>query len=157
MKSSAEAFDLVVVGGGIVGVTTARAMLIENPNLKVAILEKESDVAMHQSGHNSGVIHAGIYYRPGSLRAQFCIEGLRQTYAFCDEHKIPYKKCGKLIVATTPTEEHGLLSLFNNALKSGLNDVEMVDSKKIPEIEPFCRVMYFCLFQRNTNVKMLNI
>lgn len=135
-----EVYDLIVVGGGIVGVTTARAMLIEKPNLRVAILEKEKDVAMHQSSHNSGVIHAGIYYRPGSLRAKLCVEGARQTYAFCDEHKIPYKKCGKLIVATTKEEAHSLFVLYNYALKNGLDEVQSIDSNKIPEIEPYCQV-----------------
>lgn len=135
-------FDFVVVGGGIVGVTTARAILIENPNLKVAVLEKETDVAVHQSGHNSGVIHAGIYYKPKSLKSKLCIAGLKATYAFCDEHNIPYKKCGKLIVATDELEAHHLKRLYKNALENQAPDVELVDEKKIKEIEPHCRVCF---------------
>lgn len=118
-------------------------MLIEKPNLKVVILEKEKDVAMHQSGHNSGVIHAGIYYVPGSMKAKFCVEGSRQTYAFCDQHKIPYKKCGKLIVATNPVEQSNLMRLYDNALKNGVNDVELIEGKEIPNIEPYCQVRYY--------------
>lgn len=97
-------FDLVCVGGGIVGVSSAREILLRHPHLKVAIVEKEKKLAYHQSGHNSGVIHAGIYYKPGSLKAKLCVEGLHLTYKYCDEKKIPYKKVGKLIVATNAIE-----------------------------------------------------
>lgn len=121
-------FDLVCVGGGIVGVSSAREILLRHPHLKIAIVEKESKLAFHQSGHNrsvqlqgelhfgmtqlqfffSGVIHAGIYYKPGSLKAKLCVEGLNLTYKYCDEKKIPYKKVGKLIVATNKEEESRL-------------------------------------------------
>lgn len=92
------------MGGGIVGVASAREILLRQPKLKIAILEKENKLAYHQSGHNSGVIHAGIYYKPGSLKAKLCVEGLRLSYQYCDEKKIPYKKVGKLIVATNDVE-----------------------------------------------------
>lgn len=97
-------YDLVVVGGGIVGVATARELKQRHPKWKVAIVEKEENLAVHQSGHNSGVIHAGIYYKPGSLKAKLCVEGMKLMYAYLDKKKIPYKKCGKLIVATDETE-----------------------------------------------------
>lgn len=102
-------YDLVVVGGGIVGTASAREILLRHPNLKIAIVEKERKLAYHQSGHNSGVIHAGIYYKPGSLKAKLCVEGLLLTYAYCDEKKIPYKKVGKLIVATDKAQAETLL------------------------------------------------
>ncbi|UMM33984.1 hypothetical protein L5515_007255 [Caenorhabditis briggsae] len=97
-------YDLVIVGGGIVGCATARQLLIEKPNLKIALVEKEKELAVHQSGHNSGVIHAGIYYTPGSLKAKLCVEGLDLSYEFFDKEKIPYKKTGKLIVAVEQEE-----------------------------------------------------
>lgn len=85
-------YDIVVVGGGIVGPAVAREVTVRYPKLKVAILEKESKIAQHQTGHNSGVIHAGIYYKPGSLKAKLCVEGLHLIYKYCDEKNIPYKK-----------------------------------------------------------------
>lgn len=97
-------YDLVVVGGGIVGAATARELILRHPKWKVAIVEKENQLAVHQSGHNSGVIHAGIYYKPGSLKAKLCVEGMKLMYAYLDKKGIPYKKCGKLIVATDETE-----------------------------------------------------
>lgn len=97
-------YDLCVVGGGIVGAATAREITQRHPNWKVAIVEKEKKLGAHQSGHNSGVIHAGIYYKPGSLKAKLCVEGMRLMYEYLDKKRIPYKKCGKLIVATDETE-----------------------------------------------------
>lgn len=104
IHSSVFKYDLVVVGGGIVGTATAREIVQRHPNWRVAIVEKESDMAAHQSGHNSGVIHAGIYYKPGSLKAKLCVEGMQLMYDYLDAKNIPYKKCGKLIVATDETE-----------------------------------------------------
>ncbi len=106
-------YDLVCVGGGIVGTAAARELAIRYPKLKIAIVEKESKLAFHQSGHNSGVIHAGIYYTPGSLKAKLCVEGLHLTYKYCDERKIPYKKVGKLIVATDEEEKERLQVSLN--------------------------------------------
>lgn len=120
--------------------TTARALLIEKPTLKIALVEKENTVAVHQSGHNSGVIHAGIYYRSESLKARLCVAGLHKTYAFCDEHKVPYKKCGKLIVATDQPELFYLRKLHQQALDNGSPGVESVNRNQIMEIEPHCRV-----------------
>uniref|UniRef100_A0A8R1HW95 L-2-hydroxyglutarate dehydrogenase, mitochondrial n=1 Tax=Caenorhabditis japonica TaxID=281687 RepID=A0A8R1HW95_CAEJA len=132
-------YDLVIVGGGIVGCATARQLLIERPNLKIALIEKEKELAAHQSGHNSGVLHAGIYYTPGSLKAKLCVEGIDLAYKFLDENNIPYKKTGKLIVAVEPEEVPRLDTLFGRAKTNGCRDIEMIDSAKITEIEPHCK------------------
>ena len=104
-------YDFCVVGGGIVGLATAREILRRRPGASLALLEKEADVATHQTGHNSGVIHAGVYYAPGSLKARLCRAGNQQTKQFCAEHDIPIEECGKLIVATTPIEVQRLADL----------------------------------------------
>lgn len=132
-------YDLVVVGGGIVGVASAREILQRHPTLRVAIVEKEPKLAVHQSGHNSGVIHAGIYYKPGSLKAKLCVEGLHLAYKYLDEKKIPYKKCGKLIVATNDREVTQLMDLYDRGLKNNVPNMQLVDAEKIREIEPYCR------------------
>ena len=132
-------YDLVVVGGGIVGVASAREILLRNPNLKIALLEKERKLAFHQSGHNSGVIHAGIYYKPGTLKARLCVEGLRLAYKYCDEKKIPYKKVGKLIVATETSELGRLNDLHERGIKNEVPDLALIDGPQIKEIEPYCK------------------
>src|SRR5213596_350668 len=90
--------DLVVVGAGILGAATARELAKRHRSLKVVVLEREREVGFHQTGHNSGVIHAGIYYAPGSLKARLCVQGARELYEFCDAHEIAYERCGKLII-----------------------------------------------------------
>lgn len=97
-------FDVVIVGGGIVGMASAREIQLRHPDWKVVVVEKERRLAAHQSGHSSGVIHAGIYYKPGTLKAKLCVEGLQLSYKYFDRKKIPYKKVGKLIVATNEEE-----------------------------------------------------
>lgn len=99
-----EKYDVVVVGGGIVGAASAREILIRHPTWKVAVVEKENRLAVHQTGHNSGVVHAGIYYKPGTLKAKLCVEGMQLCYKYFDQKHIPYKKVGKLIVATEKIE-----------------------------------------------------
>lgn len=105
----------------------------------MAILEKEKSMARHQSGHNSGVIHAGIYYKPGSLKAKLCVEGLRLMYKYCDDKKIPYKKVGKLIVATNQLEVQRLNDLKDRAIKNNVPDLRELEEKEIKSIEPHCK------------------
>jgi len=128
-------FDFVVIGGGIVGLSTARALLERHPGARLAVLEKEGGWARHQTGHNSGVIHSGIYYKPGSLKARFCLEGARALVEFCRERGIEYEICGKIIVATEPGELQLLDDLHERGLKNGLA-VEKLDPKQLKEAEP---------------------
>lgn len=128
-------FDYVIIGGGIVGLSTAWQLLQRDPDNKVLIVEKESAVAQHQTGHNSGVIHAGIYYEPGSLKAEFCKRGVTDTIAFCNDNNIPYEQCGKLIVATDQTELQRMHALYERALKNEL-DVALLDAAQLAEKEP---------------------
>jgi len=135
----ALAYDLAIVGGGIVGLGAAQELLSRKPDLKVVVVDKEKVLASHQTGHNSGVIHAGIYYKPGSLMAQLCVEGMRLTYDYCDLHGLPYKKVGKLVVATDDDEESKLLALWERASKNSVPDLELVDEQGIRDREPLCR------------------
>ena len=112
MERVSERFDVAVVGGGIVGLGTARALLAEHPSLRMVILEKEARLASHQTGHNSGVIHSGIYYKPGSHKARLCVEGARLMKEFCAEHGIRVDPIGKVIVATSEEELPRLNSMF---------------------------------------------
>lgn len=138
-ESLNDCFDIVVVGGGIVGVASAREILYRHPTLKVAVVEKENRLAAHQTGHNSGVIHAGIYYKPGTLKAKLCVEGLRLTYEFCDKHNVPYKKVGKLIVAKDRSEEARLMDLWHRGQQNNVPDLQLIDSAAIKDYEPFCQ------------------
>ena len=99
-----KTYDFVLIGGGIVGVSTAWQMKQRYPDAAILLVEKESGLARHQTGHNSGVIHAGVYYQPGSLKADFCRRGSRQTFDFCQQHSLPFERCGKLLVATDKDE-----------------------------------------------------
>ena len=130
-----QVFDFVVVGGGIVGLSTARALLGRHPGARLAVVEKEGGWARHQTGHNSGVIHSGIYYKPGSLKARFCIEGARALVEFCQERSIDYEICGKVIVATEPAELRLLDNLHERGLQNGLA-VEKLDAGQLKEAEP---------------------
>jgi L-2-hydroxyglutarate oxidase len=128
-------FDFAVIGGGIVGLSTARALLEHHPGARLVVLEKEGGWARHQTGHNSGVIHSGIYYKPGSLKARFCREGAQALVAFCRERGIDYEICGKVIIAV----EAGEMPLLDNLYERGLkNDLEVVKigSEELKEIEP---------------------
>jgi L-2-hydroxyglutarate oxidase LhgO len=131
-----ESADLVVVGGGILGLAVAREALLRNSDLRVVVLEKEPKIGSHQTGRNSGVVHAGIYYAPGSLKARLCVQGSRELVAYCKARKIPYDRCGKLIVATSEAELSRLSDLERRAAANGVSDVEMVDEKGIAQLEP---------------------
>jgi L-2-hydroxyglutarate oxidase len=127
--------DFCVVGGGIVGLATALTLLQRRPGSSVVVVEKENDVAAHQTGHNSGVIHAGIYYQPGSRKAVFCKEGAAWTRRFCDDHGIPYRNTGKLIVATDDLEVGRMETLHQRARINDL-DVELIDGAELRRREP---------------------
>lgn len=128
-------YDYCVVGGGIVGFATAMKLLEKEPGASLLLLEKETAPGLHQTGHNSGVIHAGIYYAPGSLKAQLCRAGLEATKAFCRSSDIPFQECGKLIVATNEIEESRIDALFERATQNGLR-LERIGSQRLRELEP---------------------
>ncbi|WP_194437854.1 L-2-hydroxyglutarate oxidase [Vibrio fluminensis] len=128
-------YDYVVVGGGIVGVSTAWQLQSRFPDKSILLIEKESGFSCHQTGHNSGVIHAGVYYAPGSLKAEFCKAGVAATTAFCAKHDIPVENCGKLLVATSELEVERMQALFDRCHQNGL-DVELLDQQQLKQREP---------------------
>ncbi|XP_072424771.1 L-2-hydroxyglutarate dehydrogenase, mitochondrial isoform X3 [Chiloscyllium punctatum] len=131
--------DVAIVGGGIVGLASARELIRRHPKLSYILLEKEKELAFHQSGHNSGVIHSGIYYTPGSLKAKLCVRGAELSYAYCEEKGIPYKRCGKLIVAVEREEISRLKALYKRGLQNNVRDLKLIDAKEIQEREPYCK------------------
>ncbi|HUO69831.1 MAG TPA: L-2-hydroxyglutarate oxidase [Solirubrobacteraceae bacterium] len=131
-----DARDLAIVGGGIIGLAAARELLIRRPQLRVTVLEREADVGRHQTGSNSGVVHAGIYYRPGSLKARLCVEGMRSMYAFCDEHNIHYERCGKVIVATDASELGPLDELEARGQANQVPGLRRIGPEELRELEP---------------------
>jgi len=128
--------DLVIIGGGIIGCATALAIITRNPGLKITLFEKESHLAEHQTGHNSGVIHAGLYYRPGSLKATTCCDGREALYRFCIEHDIPHQRCGKVVVAVDETELPALEELERRGRANGLDGLQRLSPAKLKEREP---------------------
>ncbi len=133
---SLNQFDLTVIGGGIIGLATAMEIAEKYPRIKLLLLEKENQLASHQTGHNSGVIHAGIYYKPGSLKAQTCVSGRRLLLEFCDQHGIPYNLCGKVIVASHGKEIPRLEELLRRGNANGVQGLEMIGPERLKEIEP---------------------
>jgi (S)-2-hydroxyglutarate dehydrogenase len=129
-------FDLTIIGGGIVGLATALEVTQRYPRLRLAVLEKEEGLAVHQTGHNSGVIHSGIYYKPGSLKAQMCVTGAKALVTFCDQHSIPYERCGKVVVATTAEELPCLEELHRRGIANGVEGMEMIGPERLRELEP---------------------
>jgi len=134
-------YDIGIIGGGIVGLGTAMALRSRLPHFSLAILDKESGVGHHQTGHNSGVIHAGIYYKPGSYKAKLCIEGARLMLDFCRENGVPYDRCGKLIVATSEEELPRLDKLFERGTANGIQGLELIGPDRAREIEPHAKVV----------------
>ncbi len=132
---SRDVFDLVVIGGGIVGLATAYRWGASRPDDRIAILEKESQFAQHQTGHNSGVLHTGIYYRPGSRKAENCRVGKLAMQRFCDEHGIPYQLCGKVIVATSESELPRLQDIYQRGQQNGVR-CELIGPERLAELEP---------------------
>jgi len=135
---SDQQLDLVIIGGGIVGLATAMHFSRTFPSLRLLVLEKEPAVGQHQTGHNSGVIHSGIYYKPGSLKAKLCVEGAAAMCSFCREHGIPFEICGKVIVATTHDEVPRLRALLERGQANGIAGLKLLDDVQLREIEPNC-------------------
>jgi len=130
--------DIVIVGGGVVGLATAYSLLRRDPRQKLIVLEKEAEVGTHQTGHNSGVIHSGLYYKPGSLKAKNCLEGYAKLLQFCRENDIAHEVCGKIVVATSQAEFSQLEMLYQRGLANGLAGVRRLDAGEIKQHEPHC-------------------
>lgn len=131
-----QKYDVLIVGAGIVGLATALKIKEKKPELSVIVLDKESDIAKHQTGNNSGVIHSGLYYKPGSQKAINCISGYHMLIDFCNTHKVDYELCGKVVIAIDENELPELEKLYKRGLEHGLSDLKMLDSKGIKEYEP---------------------
>jgi L-2-hydroxyglutarate oxidase len=129
-------YDVVVIGGGIVGLATALNLKKARPSLRLLLIEKENSLAAHQTGHNSGVIHSGLYYKPGSLKAKNCIEGYHMLIDFCNENNIKYELCGKIVVATREDQIPSLETLFERGIQNGLKGLEMLNKEQMRAIEP---------------------
>jgi len=131
-------YDVVLVGGGIVGLATGYKLIAARPDLKIAILEKESQLALHQTANNSGVIHSGLYYKPGSLKAINCIQGYHELVTFCEEENIPYEITGKVVVATRDSQKPLLTMLMERGLENGLTGTRNISLEELKEYEPHC-------------------
>lgn len=129
-------YDIIVIGAGIVGLSAALKILEKNPALKLLILEKENSVAKHQTGNNSGVIHSGIYYKPGSLKATNCLNGYKMLLDFCNKNNILYDICGKIIIATSDKEIPYMKNLFERGIQNGLTGLRILSNEQVKEIEP---------------------
>ena len=129
-------YDITIIGGGIVGLATALRIKEQKPSLKLLLLEKENEVAKHQTGHNSGVIHSGLYYKPGSLKATNCIRGYQMLLDFCNRENVPYDLCGKVVVATNEAQKPLLRNLYERGIQNGLHENRMISAAEIKEIEP---------------------
>jgi L-2-hydroxyglutarate oxidase len=132
----ASQYDLTIIGGGIVGLATALRILEAHPRIKLLLLEKEPQIAQHQTGHNSGVIHSGLYYRPGSVKARSCVAGRKALLEFCDRHSIPYEICGKIVVAISEKELPRLDELHRRGIANELEGLEMIGPERLKEFEP---------------------
>lgn len=131
-------YDIAVIGGGIIGLATARRLLIRHPSLKVCVLERDYELANYQTKRNSGVVHRGVYYKKGSLKSKFCIKGAEMVKQYCQDKKLPYHEIGKLIVATQNSELETLHKLFKNAKANMVDSIEMLNKEQIQNIQPGC-------------------
>ena len=129
-------YDAVVVGGGIVGLATAREILLRRPGASLAVVEKEPQVGQHQTGHSSGVVHSGLYYEPGSLKARLCVAGARELVAYCVNNAVPVQRCGKVVVASVPAELPALQRLYDRGVANGLDELRLIGPDELAEIEP---------------------
>ena len=129
-------YDVAIIGGGIIGLATALQLTRRYPKCRTVVLEKEGRLAVHQTGHNSGVVHSGIYYRPGSHKAQLCVAGVKALVQFCQERDIPYKQCGKVIVATEDSELGSLDEIYRRGTANGVEGLEMIGPERLKELEP---------------------
>jgi L-2-hydroxyglutarate oxidase len=130
-------FDIAVIGGGIVGAATLYKLQKKFPNLNIVLIEKMDKLADHQTGHNSGVIHSGLYYKPGSLKAKNCIQGRKELVAFAQEHGIKHDVCGKVVVATDPSELPHMEKIFKTGVENGIEGIKLLSADEVKEIEPF--------------------
>jgi len=146
-----ELFDATIVGAGIVGLATAMKLATNHPHLRLALLEKEAGPAMHQTGHNSGVIHSGLYYRAQSLKAKMCVEGARQLYEFCRNHNVPAEMCGKLVVATRTEHVPQLRELYTRGQANGLEGLRVLHPREAKMLEPHVRCI-LCLHAPTTGI-----
>jgi L-2-hydroxyglutarate oxidase len=132
-----ETFDLAIIGGGIVGAATFYKLQLRNPDLKLILIEKEEKLADHQTGHNSGVIHSGLYYKPGSLKAKNCVQGRHELVAFAKKYNVAHDVCGKVVVATQETELPFMEKIYSNGEANGTEGLERITAAQVKEIEPF--------------------
>ena len=139
-------YDIAVIGAGVVGLSFAMQMGKKHPQLRLLVLEKEDGVARHQTGHNSGVIHAGIYYKPGSLKAKLCVQGAREMVEFCQQQSIPYEICGKLIVASTPEESRQLEVLHQRGCVNGLVGLRLLEREAMRRLNRMRAGYVRCMF-----------
>ncbi|KAI8988675.1 FAD dependent oxidoreductase [Pilobolus umbonatus] len=144
-------FDLAIVGGGIVGLATAREVLKRHPHMKLVVLEKEPEVAGQQTGHNSGVIHAGLYYEPGSQMAHTCVRGAALMYEYCENNQLPVERCGKLIVACNKKEHKQVEKLYQQGVANGVEGLEILNSEQVSQLEPNVKA-YSALNSPNTGI-----
>ncbi len=146
-----RSYDVVVVGAGIVGLAVARELLRRDPKLQLGVLDKEPSIGQHQTGHNSGVLHSGIYYAPGSLKAKLCVQGQRELYSYCEQKGIPTDRCGKVIVASDDSEVPRLEDLMQRGTANGVQGLEMIGPEQLKDLEPHC-VGVKALWSPNTGI-----